>query len=332
MLIRALYFAAPRRVELREIDLDTDLKDGEALVRTEYSGISAGTELLAFRGELDPDLPLDETIGPLAGTFTYPFRYGYSCVGRVEQTRGSLAAGSLAVALHPHQDWFVARTSEVVALDGRHEARLATLLPLVETALQITLDAGRVLAEHVVVVGLGAVGLLTAILLGRSGASVLAAEPRGWRREAAASVGVEAVAPHDLAERVRAQTDGRGVPLLVELSGNPGALSEGLALLAHEGCALVASWYGNKEVRLPLGGSFHRRRLTLRSTQVSTIPADQRGHWTVARRRAAARDLLLELPLRSLASHEFALGEAQEAFEAIDRQDEGILHVALRHG
>jgi threonine dehydrogenase-like Zn-dependent dehydrogenase len=101
--------------------------------------------------------------------------------------------------------------------------------------------------------------------------------------------------------------------------------------LAHEGSALVVSWYGTKDVNLPLGGAFHRRRLSLRSTQVSTIPAHLGARWTVARRRAATRDLLGELPLERLASHEFALMRAQDAFDAIDSQQDELLHAALRH-
>src|SRR5437588_6118848 len=106
-MARALYFVAPKRVEVREVPLNTSLEEGQVLVRTEYSGISAGTELLAFRGELDPELPLDETIGSLAGTFRYPFRYGYSCAGRVERSRGRLTERALVVALHLHQDLFI---------------------------------------------------------------------------------------------------------------------------------------------------------------------------------------------------------------------------------
>jgi threonine dehydrogenase-like Zn-dependent dehydrogenase len=331
-MAQALYFVAPKRVEVREVPLNTNLDEGQVLVHTEYSGISAGTELLAFRGELDPELPLDETIGPLAGTFRYPFPYGYSCAGRVERSRGRLTEGAPVVALHPHQDRFVLAENEVIVLDEHDRARTATLFPLVETALQICLDAGETLCEHVAVVGLGVVGILTAALLQRAGASVIAAEPRVWRRRAAESLGIRAVRPEELADEVDECTGGRGVPLLIELSGQPAALSRGLALLAHEGCALVASWYGTKDVSLPLGGAFHRRRLSLRSTQVSTIPAQLGPRWTVARRRAAARDLLGELPLGRLATHEFSLGHAQEAFDAIDRQDEAILHVALRHG
>jgi len=331
-MAQALYFVAPKRVEVREVPLDTDLDEGQVLVRTEYSGISAGTELLAFRGQLDPELPLDETIGALAGTFRYPFRYGYSCAGRVERSRGRLTEGALVVALHPHQDRFVLADGDVIVLESHDDARVATLFPLVETALQVCLDAGERLCEHVVVVGLGVVGILTACLLQRSGASVIAAEPRPWRRRAAEAFGVRAVGPEKLADEVDERTGGSGVPLLVELSGQPAALAQGLPLLAHEGCALVASWYGTKEVSLPLGAAFHRRRLTLRSTQVSTVPAHLGSRWTVARRRAATRDLLGELPLGRLATHEFALSQAQEAFDAIDRQEQELLHVALRHG
>jgi 2-desacetyl-2-hydroxyethyl bacteriochlorophyllide A dehydrogenase len=329
---RALYFTAPKRVEVRELPVQTSLDDGQVLVRTEYSGISSGTEMLAYRGEIDPELPLDETIGALAGTFRYPFRYGYSCAGRVERSRGRLAEGALVVALYPHQDRFVLSENEVVPLGDGQSTRVATLFPLVETALQISLDAGETAGEHVVVVGLGVVGILTAILLQRSGPRVIAAEPKPWRRRAAESLGIRAVEPHHLAKEVDRDTGGRGVPLLIELSGQPDALRRGLTLLAHEGTALVASWYGTKDVRLPLGGAFHRRRLTLRSTQVSTIPARLQHRWTIARRRATTLELLKELPLARLATHEFALDRAQAAFDAIDRQEEELLHVALRHG
>jgi hypothetical protein len=52
-------------------------------------------------GEVDPDLPLDETLGALAATFTYPFRYGYSAVGRVLRPAGPLREGQRVFAFHP---------------------------------------------------------------------------------------------------------------------------------------------------------------------------------------------------------------------------------------
>jgi hypothetical protein len=70
-------------------------------VTTHFSGISGGRELLAYRGEIDLGVPLDDRIESLDGTFTYPFRYGYACVGEADSQP--------VFAFHPHQNQFVAR-------------------------------------------------------------------------------------------------------------------------------------------------------------------------------------------------------------------------------
>ncbi|MCU1616459.1 MAG: 2-desacetyl-2-hydroxyethyl bacteriochlorophyllide dehydrogenase [Frankiales bacterium] len=326
MLARRLMFAAPRRVELAPVDVP-EPTPGQLLVRTLHSGISTGTELLCYRGLVDPDLALDERIGSLGGSFRYPFPYGYSCVGRVERSTAAVPAGTLVFAFHPHQDLFVVSHSDVVVLPAGTDPRSGTLFPLVETGLQLSLDAGHVAHETVVVLGLGAVGVITALLLQRSGAVVLAADPLAERRELALSLGIPAAAPEDLPSRLPA----RGVPLLVELSGAATALADALPLLAHEGTALVGSWYGEQEVRLPLGRAFHRRRLTIRSSQVSTIPATLAGRWDVERRRRVATELLDVLPLSALATTEMPFDEAARAYEALDRRAPGVLHVALRY-
>ena len=321
-----LLFAGPRQVEFAPVDLPEPVP-GTLVVRTRYSGISTGTELLGFRGLLDPDLPIDERIGSFSGTFRYPFPYGYSCVGEVEHSAGTVPAGTLVFAFHPHQDRFVVGEDDVVALPPATDPRLATLFPYVETALQLSLDAGQVAQETVVVLGLGVVGVLTSLLLQRAGASVVATDPSGERRELAASLGVPAVDPEQLPSRLPP----RGVPLLLEVSGSPTALGGALDLLAHEGVALVGSWYGRQPVALPLGGAFHRRRLTIRSSQVSTIPAALAGRWDVGRRRRVAVALLGELPLSALATTEFAFEEAPAAYRALDSQEAGVFHVALRY-
>jgi 2-desacetyl-2-hydroxyethyl bacteriochlorophyllide A dehydrogenase len=326
---RAVVFEAPRRIRVEPVDVPSP-GDGDVLVRTLWSGISAGTEMLAYRGEIDPALPLDETIGALGGTFAFPFRYGYSCVGRVERSRSEMPAGRLVFAFHPHQDVFVTAADDVVALDAV-DPRHATLFPLVETALQVALDAGPLLEEQVAVTGLGAVGILTGLMLQRAGARVLGVEPLDERRATAAAVGLQAVAPEEAAELIATRAPA-GLPLVVEASGRPDVLRDALPLLAHEGEALVVSWYGTKDVPLPLGAEFHRRRLRIRSTQVSSIPAALAGRWSRDRRRAVVRELLHELPLAPLATHSFPFEQAAEAFAAVDggyAGDAGLVQAAL---
>jgi 2-desacetyl-2-hydroxyethyl bacteriochlorophyllide A dehydrogenase len=326
---RAVHFVAPRRVELRDVELPPPA-EGCVLVETRWSGISSGTELLAWRGEVDPALPLDETLGALAGTFAYPFRYGYSAVGRVVRPAGPLREGQLVFAFHPHQDRFVVDAREATPVDGL-DGRAATLYPLVETALQVCLDAAPRLGERVVVAGMGAVGILVAALLARTGAEVLGSEPEPARRAAAGAFGVRTATPAEIAEAVASETGGRGADLVVEATGDPRALADSLGLLAHEGTVLVCSWYGTRPASLPLGGAFHRRRLSLRSSQVSTLPAALTARWDRARRSALAWRLARELPLPAMATHEFPFERAGEAYARVDGKEGGLIHAALRY-
>jgi 2-desacetyl-2-hydroxyethyl bacteriochlorophyllide A dehydrogenase len=325
---RSVQFVAPYLVELADVAVP-EPRQGDVLVRAEFSGISGGTEMLAYRGELDVGVPRDETLGALTGNFEYPFPYGYSAVGTVEASRSDVGEGERVFAFHPHQTRFIVSATDVVPVD-EIDPRAATLFPLVETALQISLDAGILYSEVAVVLGLGPVGILTSILLTRSGATVLASDPKPWRREAARACGLEAVRPDALRDVVHAATGGRGADVIVEATGNPDVLGESLGLLSTEGVAIVASWYGAKTVTLPLGAEFHRRRLEIRSSQVSTV-GGRAVRWDRRRRLATTRALLPELPLSVLSSHTFPFERVREAYAALDRGDDGVVHVALSY-
>ncbi len=249
---RSLWFVQPRSVEVRSEPL-APLGTGQVMIRTAMSGISGGTEMLAYRGELDPDVAVDETIGALGGTFRYPFRYGYSCVGVVEQSRADLHEGTLVFAFHPHQDRFVADAADVVPL-GSADPRQATMFPLVETALQISLDAGPLLGEPVVLFGLGAVGTLTALLLQRAGARVLAVDTQPWRRDAAGDLGIDGDRTGGAARRAgirRASRRGAARDRGVRQPGRAAnrtrtAVARGCGprrlLVRRQGCVAAARW------------------------------------------------------------------------------------------
>jgi 2-desacetyl-2-hydroxyethyl bacteriochlorophyllide A dehydrogenase len=316
---QAIEFHAPGKVRVVEIEVP-DPGPGDVVVETSFSGISSGTETLAFRGKIDPDVVLDESIGSLQGTFDFPFRYGYSCVGVVREGTDDLEPGRLVFCMHPHQSVLVRPRAEMLPVDGI-EPRLATLLPMVETGLQVSLDVDETTGT-VAVFGLGVVGILAGALLRRRGIDVIGVEPAAARRDAAAAFGIPTVEPGDAPNELST---------IVECSGRPEVLADSLDLLGQEGTALVASWYGNKRVELPLGGTFHRRRLTIRSTQVSSIPRRLQNEWSFEKRTKAAVALIKELPLEALATHTFALSDAQRAFEAADAGSDGLIHAALSY-
>src|SRR6185437_2830048 len=131
-----------------------------------------------------------------------------ACVGEVAES------GEAVFAFHPHQDVFAARADELIPLPAV-DAASATLFPLVETALQVTLDAGAGYRDRVIVLGAGVLGLLTGLLLQRSGWRPLVAEPHEWRRVLASTVGVDTAVPEELVTA--------DVPLVIDASGNPDA-------------------------------------------------------------------------------------------------------------
>src|SRR5712691_8281782 len=77
----SVWFASPGKIELRASSV---LPPGRGEVRIEalFSGISHGSELMVYRGEVPAGLALDSTLPSLPGSFSFPVKYGYASVGR----------------------------------------------------------------------------------------------------------------------------------------------------------------------------------------------------------------------------------------------------------
>ena len=126
--------------------------------------------------------------------------------------------------------------------------------------------------------------------------------------------------------------EGAEFDLAIEASGQPAALDEALRSVAFGGTVIVCSWYGTKPASVTLGGAFHRRRLRIVSSQVSTIDAALQPRWSRQRRLDVARDLLAELELKSLISHRFPIARAADAYALLDGHPEETVQVVLTYG
>ena len=85
MKAQQLCFLGPHQVEIREQQLPS-LQPDQVLVKNLYSAISAGTEMLVYRGQLPTAMSRDESLAASeAQTINYPTQYGYACVGRIEE-------------------------------------------------------------------------------------------------------------------------------------------------------------------------------------------------------------------------------------------------------
>jgi 2-desacetyl-2-hydroxyethyl bacteriochlorophyllide A dehydrogenase len=329
---RALWITAPNQTEIRPESLPAP-GPREVRIKTLNSAISHGTEMLAYRGQIDATLALD--LASFRGSFGYPLKYGYACVGQVMEVGSQVTAlrpGQVAFALHPHQTEFVIDEQFTLALPEELESSVGVFAAQVETAVNVMLDAPLKLQETVVVMGQGVVGLLITQLLARSGLrAIVAVEPSERRRELALRVGAtEAIAPDgDLPGNLAAMTDGRGADLVIEVSGNPAALDLALPSVAMHGTILVASWYGRKSATLQLGAEFHRRRLQIISSQVGTLNPALAPRWDRSRRSQTVLYLLQKLTLTPLISHRAPFEDAPAMFKLIDSQTDDLVQVVL---
>jgi 2-desacetyl-2-hydroxyethyl bacteriochlorophyllide A dehydrogenase len=319
---RALWFTAPRNAVLRAETVPSPAP-GEVRVETTASAVSAGTEMLVYRGEVPQDLPLD--LPTFAGSYDFPIKYGYAAVGRILDTGPDidhLSPGDPVFVHHPHQEVFVVPARMPVRLPDDLDPVLGVFGANLETALNIVHDTPVRLGETALVFGQGVVGLLVALLLKSAGAGqVLVVDPLEERRRRAVDVGADgACGPDGLKECVAGITGGRGADVAVETSGSGAALQSAINTVATEGTVVVASWYGTKPVTLALGGHFHRGRVRLRSSQVGRSNPELAPRWDRARRMDTVLSLLGRLELGQLITHRIPFERASEVYTLLDER------------
>jgi len=319
MTARSLYFVEPETVECREHPVP-DPAPGTVVVETEFSAISPGTERLVWKGNTPPSLDADGPVEEVTEEFSFPLQYGYAAAGTVAAVGGGVDESWLdrrVFAYNPHESHFLAEPPELVAVPETLPIRYAPLLANAETAVNFLLDGGPLLGERVAVFGQGVVGLLTTGLLASMGLErVIAVDPVETRRDLAVTFGADRTIDPTAVD-TPAALDGR-VDLSYELTGDPAALDDALDSTAFDGTVVVGSWYGTKPVEMELGARFHRSRISIESSQVSTVDPAHSGRWTRERRRETAWRWLADLPVESLLTHEFPIERANEAYHLLD--------------
>lgn len=337
MKTRALYFVAPQTVEVRQVELAPP-PAGELLVATSLSAISAGTEMLIYRGHAPQDISADATLPALRGVLRYPLPYGYAAVGRVLDVGPGVEAawlGRRVFAFQPHASHFTAQVDQVLPLADDIADEDAVFIPNLETAVSLVQDGRPMIGDGVVVFGQGIVGLLASGLLSRIPLAALVTLDRyPLRRQAALELGVSACldpAQADLDDRFAALLPTGKADLTFELSGDPHALDQALSITGFAGRVVLGSWYGTRRVSLDLGGEFHRSRIQIKSSQVSTIDPELSGRWTKRRRLQAVLDFLPSIAPRRWITHTFDFENAAQAYDLLEAQPEHTLQVVFRH-
>jgi len=290
----AYWTTAPEAGELRQARLRPP-EGGEALVRSLYSGVSRGSEMLVHRGQVPPEVAVRMKAPFQEGEFPYPVKYGYLSVGVVDDGPPEWV-GHRVFCLHPHQDRYVVPLDALTAVPADVPSRRAILAGPVETALNALWDVPPCAGDRIAVLGAGMIGASLAVLLSRFPlAGLQVVDPDPAKRDLARSMGVDAVEP--------GAADGE-CDIVYHASTTAAGLARGLELLGDEGDLVELSWFGSQSPQVPLGAGFHARRLRISASQVSMIGSARRHRRTHASRMQLDMQLLADPTFDALISGE----------------------------
>jgi 2-desacetyl-2-hydroxyethyl bacteriochlorophyllide A dehydrogenase len=333
---RAVSFRGPREVTIVEYE-ERAPGAGEVRVRTLYSGISAGTELSAYRGSNPMLTKRWDTERRLFvdgdASFPYPVvGWGYEEVGEIVELGAGverLREGDRVWGIWGH------KSSGVVAETAVAERVLGDGIPPIcgvfgrigAVALNAILDAEIHVGEVVAVFGQGVPGLIATQLARRNGATVVAVDRIPRRLELARALGAEHALEAPAAETIKELTGGRGADVSIELSGAYPALHDAIRATAYGSRVVAAGFYQGEAEGLRLGEEFHHNRIQLVSSQISGVNPRVAHRWTDARLERTVLEGGLELEL--LVSHVLPVERAGEAFRLLDERPDEAVQVVL---
>jgi threonine dehydrogenase-like Zn-dependent dehydrogenase len=295
---------------------------GELLIRARASAISRGTETLVFRGEV-PESEWQRMRCPYQeGEFPAPVKYGYAVAGIVEDGPRE-CCGRRVFCLHPHQERFIVSEDAVIVIPDDVPDRRATLAANMETAINGLWDGVPGPGDRIAVVGAGVVGALVGALAARlPGSEVELVDVDTSRATLAAALGCGFALP----QQARGEAD-----LVIHASGTREGLATALAVAGFETTVIEMSWYGTRLVPLGLGGAFHSRRLTIRSSQVGTVPAGRRERWSRRRRLSLSLSLLRDPVFDRFLTGETKFDALPELMPLLAASSAGVLCHTVRY-
>lgn len=344
-MAKVVVFSRPRTVDFQEHE-DMPLQAGQVRLRTLYSGISAGTELTAYRGSnpyLHKQWDADRRLFVPADSpsIQYPVvGWGYEEVGEVVEigpevagvALGDVVFGTWGHRTHHVVDEEYARTR---VLPKALEPILGIFSHIGSIALNGVHDASIRIGETVAVFGLGVPGQIVAQLARKSGARVIGVDRIPQRLSKAQSAGAIDVAldarKGEVAETIRGLTANRGADVAIEVSGSPLALNEAIRSVAYSSKVVAMGFFQGEAKGLMLGEEFHHNRVNVVCSQIGGVAPELNYRWS--RLRLAQRFMELQaegvLNLKPLISHVMPFGQAAEAFRLLDEEPEGTLQVVL---
>jgi 2-desacetyl-2-hydroxyethyl bacteriochlorophyllide A dehydrogenase len=342
---KVVVFTEPKSVGFESYE-DRPLEPNEVRLRSLYSGISAGTELTAYRGsnpylhkQWDPSrklfMPAEQP------SLTYPVSgWGYEEVGEIGELGSEVqdvSIGDVIFGTWGHRTHHI--VGEEYARDRVQAKSLDPIFGLFSQIGAIALngvhDARIRIGETVVVFGMGTLGQIVGQLAKKSGARVVGVDRFEKRLEIAQQSEAADVVLNardgEIAERIRAITDNRGADIAIEATGSSLALNQAVRSVAYSAKVVALGFFQGEATGLFLGEEFHHNRVNIVGSQIFGTDPELTYRWNQLRLVQTFMGLQAEgvVNLKPIISHVISFDDAGEAFRILDQEPETALQVVL---
>lgn len=334
--MKAGLLKAPNRLDFEQVP-DPALEPGDLLIRVRAATV-CGTDIRIFRGR--------KTAG-----IRYPSILGHEFAGEIVETGGhsqfscgdavavcpAIPCGSCAhckrgyenicqnqVAIGYQIDGAFAdyiripamavRAGNVFRLPAGLSFEKAALIEPLACVLNGQERIGVSIADRVVILGCGPIGLLHVKLARLSGAArIVVSEPSASRRAAALAAGADVVVDpqaEDLAAIVRRETDGLGADKVIVAIGVPRLANDAIALVRHRGAVSLFAGFSAAETATLDVNAIHYNEIVL----TGSFGLDRLQFEKSLAMIASGR-----LEVETMLTHRFALPEIAQALETAER-------------
>lgn len=281
MKIKRIDFVSRGKAEFREGELSDTLADDMVLLKTICTLISPGTEFACLNGNTNQ------------GNFSFPITLGYSAVAtalKVGKNVSHIQVGDRCLCYHSfHGNYQLRPGRDVVKIEDDALPSEEALYCVVGCmGFQGVRRCRPEFGESLMVMGLGLLGQFAVQTGHLSGClPVIGLDFNEKRRKIALESGADAAfSPDDplLEEKIRSLTGGKGVNNVIEVTGNPQAVIQGLKLTAPFGRVALVGCSRTPTENIDFYNLVHRPGITIIGAHnMARPPEDKRpGVWTMA--------------------------------------------------
>lgn len=323
------------------------LEGNEVLLKSASSGISTGTELRRFKGEIALNNWDDST-----SVYTrersksrWPLSLGYENVGAVIEI-GPKASKSLLGATvwssSPHAEYNIIRSDEaehgILFGPDDHAPSRESITPYLflartRIALAAVHDAELKLGESLCIIGVGVLGYLAAQLAVLSGAQSVHAIDTSKKRLAALPKEIIPLVREEVADvaGTKRRINGVGFDKVIECSGSYAGLATALKLVRKQGRVVTLGTYCG-ESNVDLSAEWGRNQLTLVSSMTVNNCVNRFSPlWNTRRLEKISKHLLQSNKIRfsGVKLTRVHFSQASEAYKLLECQDGSLTSVVF---